>query len=250
MRKAEHLPSNAHKVPTESLRPHHHPNERDKKIVDKIYRERYKRCAEVLHYMPERDGMKVSLSSVKRTLKRYGMTRYSKFKKWHQYPPRPIPEKPCILVQIDTIHRIVGSLYVYTLLDVNSRWACTDVFEKIGAGRSVEFVRNRKTELPFLIRTLQSDHGSEFSKWFTKQMAADGIQHRHSHVRRPTDNGHVERWNRTLQEECLDRIPQDIQSYKKEIPEYLYWYNTKRPHMGLGMKSPRDILWECSQGID
>jgi len=30
--------------------------------------------------------------------------------------------------------------------------------------------------------------------------------------------------------------------YQKEIPEYLRYYNTERPHMGLGMKTPTDII--------
>jgi len=206
----------------------------------------------VIHHLLQRDGVQVSLSSVKRTLKRHGMTRYSKFKRWHVYPPRPVPENPGILVQMDTVHRVRGGLYVYTLMDVMSRWAHAEAVERIGAGVSVSFVREGKTKLPFQIQTLQSDHGSEFSKWFTKQMIADGISHRHSHVRRPTDNGHLERFNRTLQEECLDRIPDTLSACQKEIPRYLERYNTERPHMGLDMKSPLDVVRElkCSQAID
>ena len=206
----------------------------------------------MIHHLLKRDDIEVSLSSVKRTLKRYGMTRYSKWKRWHVYPSRPLPENPGILVRMDTVHRMVGHLYVYTLLDVRSRWAHAEACERIGAGRSVEFVRTGRCILPFSIRTLQTDHGSEFSKWFTRQMVADGIQHRHSHVRRPTDNGHLERFNRTLQEECLDRVPDTLAAYRREIPRYLDWYNTKRPHMGLKMQSPKDVLreYECCEAID
>ncbi|MBI4160446.1 MAG: DDE-type integrase/transposase/recombinase, partial [Candidatus Yanofskybacteria bacterium] len=38
------------------------------------------------------------------------------------------------------------------------------------------------------------DHGSEFSKWFTKVVEYSGVSHRHTRVRTPTDNGHIERF--------------------------------------------------------
>jgi transposase len=90
---------------TESSRPHHHPKELSQETISAIlkYRSRYRRCAEVIHYLLLKDGIRVSLSSVKRTLKRNNCSRYSKWKKWHKYPERPIPLKPGILVQIDTI---------------------------------------------------------------------------------------------------------------------------------------------------
>jgi len=90
-------------------------------------RAKHHRCAEVIHYQLAKEGYEVSLSSVKRTLKRHGLTYPSKWKNWHSYPPRPSIEKPGDLLEIDTIHD--GShedrLYLYTLLDVHSRWAWT-----------------------------------------------------------------------------------------------------------------------------
>jgi len=69
-----------------------------------------------------------------------------------------------------------------------------------------------------------------------------GIHHRHSRVRKPTDNGHIERFIRTLQDECLYRIPRSYRVWKQEIPEYLHYYNTERPHMGLAMKTPLEVV--------
>jgi transposase InsO family protein len=102
----------------------------------------FRRGAEVLHYLLVRDGYAVSLSSVKRTLKRNGLVYPGKWKKWHQYPPRPVPEKPGILVEMDTIvdgpH--TDRLYVYTLLDVCSRWAYAAPTDRITTHRSLWFV--------------------------------------------------------------------------------------------------------------
>lgn len=238
--------SNLLVIPTRSSRPLHHPRELSREIVSRILTLRAERnqCAEILRHRLIMAGVSVSLSSVKRVLKRHGCSRFSRWKKWHQYPPRPIPEKPGILVEIDTIHDgpHENRLYVYTLLDVCSRW--TDAFpvEKISTHHSLRFVERARDHAPFSFSTLQSDHGSEFSKWFTKRVVERGMSHRHSRVRQPNDNAHLERFNRTLQDECLSRINRTLASYRKEIPEYLRYYNTERPHMGLAMKTPLEVM--------
>lgn len=67
-------------IATESSRPRHHPKELPDEVVGRIleYRATTRRGAEFIHFLLERDRVAVSLSSVKRTLKRHGLTRYSK----------------------------------------------------------------------------------------------------------------------------------------------------------------------------
>lgn len=236
-------------IPTRSSRPWSHPQALSPEMVEKIlaYRRERNQCAEILHYRLLTDGYQVSLSSVKRTLQRNQMTRFSRWKKWHQYPPRPLAEKPGILVQIDTIHDggYEDRLYIYTLLDVCSRWAFAIPALRINTHRSLGFVTSAREIAPFSFSALQSDHGPEFSKWFTKRINERGIIHRHSRVRQPNDNAHLERFNRTIQEECISRIPRSLANWRKEIPEYLRYYNEERPHMGLQMKTPVDIIKSC-----
>jgi len=233
-------------IPTRSSRPHHHPRQLSSKIVSRILKIRAERqqCAEIIHHRLTKEGIVVSLSSVKRVLKRYGCSRYSKWKKWHQYSPRPLPEKPGILVELDSLieGRSQKRLCAYALIDVFSRWAYAEPVISPNSRRSVLFVKRAKKKIPFLLKCIQTDHGSEFSKWFTKVIEHQGIKHRHSRVRRPTDNGYVERFIRTLQNECLDRIAQSYRRWQKEIPDYLHYYNTERPHMGLNFKTPLEVV--------
>lgn len=248
IRRAGEIPSNSSLIPTRSSRPYHHPQELPLEMIQKIleYRERHKKCAFITHYFLQRDGHSVSLSSVKRTLQRYRCSRFSKWKKWHRTIPRPLAEKPGILVETDTIHdgRSGDQLYIYTLLDVYSRWAYALPSLRINTHRSLQFVERARRSAPFSFATLQSDHGSEFSKWFTTQIESRGLSHRHSRVRRPNDNAHLERFNRTIQEECIVRIPRKLIVWRKEIPEYLRYYNEERPHMGLDMKTPAEKIAE------
>ncbi len=235
-------------IPTLSSRPFSHPKALSPEIVEQVVKLRLKskRCAEVVHYELKKElGILISLSSVKRTLRRNGLIRERKWKRIHQSLPRPNTTKPGDLVELDTIHLLKPDgkrFYAYTLIDVQSRWAYAKIVERISAKRSVRFLEEAQGQAPFRFRMIQSDHGSEFSKWFTTHVQ---ITHRHSRVRRPNDNAHLERFNRTLQEECLLRVRLEPILCQRALNRYLPYYNTERPHLALGMLSPL----KCFQAI-
>lgn len=249
MRWVKRAPTNGHwakTIPTESSRPKAHPAQLSEEAVRAIVeaRQRTRRGAEFIHFMLVREGMEVSLSSVKRTLKREGLIYPSKWKKWHVYPPRPLPAAPGDLVEIDTILDGVPErrLCVYTCLDVCSRWAQAQPMAKISNWNSLNFTKAAQAAAPFKFATMQSDHGPEFAKHFTKHLAVAGIAHRHSRVRQPNDNAHLERFNRTIQEECLNRLPRKLEVWQKEVPQYIRYYNAERPHMGINWQTPEEVL--------
>lgn len=235
-------------IPTESSRPKHSPNALDKDVVSKIVAERSKRqrCAEHVYQSLKRQEVVVSLSSVKRTLDRCQMLRKrSPWKRPHDFTERPEALFAGALVQLDTIHIMApdGSrIYVYTIIDLFSRWAYAEVVEKIGAEPSVGFVRRAKRAASFKFVMIQTDNGPEFSRWFTHGILRQGIAHRHSRVRKSNDNAHVERFNRTLQEECLDHVANTVSSFKKALPEYLNYYNNERTHMGINYQIPYQLV--------
>ena len=237
---------------TLSSRPHTHPYALSRRMVNAIVTQRLKRrrCAEVIHKELAQQGIKVSLSSVKRTLQRCHLLRErSPWKRWHISEPRPFVENAGDLVQIDTIHIVTRAgerFYVYTLIDVYSRWAWAKVVSRINTHQSLRFVQEARRHAEFKFHMLQSDHGSEFSTWFTEHMLVYGMNHRHSRVRQSNDNAHVERFNRTLQEECLDIVLTQPKEFAKAIREYLPYYNNERLHLGINLKTPR----ECVQAID
>jgi len=238
---------------TESSRPHSHPNQLNRDIIHRIVQLRKEtgRCAEVLHKMIIDEGISVSLSSVKRTLKREGLIKErSPWKRYHKGFKRPKTASPGDLVQIDTVHKMVGEksrIYVYTLIDLYSRWAFARATEKMNSRKTVLFVNKAKRLFPFEFNCLQTDHGPEFSTHFSERVK---VKHRHSRVRRPNDNAHVERFNRTLQDELLDDLSVDVKTYNKKLPEYLNYYNNERLHLGINLQTPNQILSKCFQGID
>jgi transposase InsO family protein len=236
-------------IPTLSSSAHHRPNALSEEKVRAIVRTRleHNRCAEVVQKQLENGGVDVSLSSVKRTLMRTNLIRYrSPWKKWHYSLPRPRAEKPGDLLQLDTVHFQTSSgrrFYVYTIIDLYSRWAYAQVTQRISAGQSVLFLKSARKHARFDFRMVQSDNGPEFTSWFTRAVARMSIAHRHSRVRQCNDNAHIERFNRTIQEECFGtEKPVNYDRYLSLINDYLRYYNNSRLHLGLGLRTPAQFI--------
>jgi transposase InsO family protein len=234
-----------HPIPTKSSRPKSHPKELDTSIVRKIVAKRleHNRYAEAVHKELLNEGIKVSLSSVKRTLERYYLIKKrSPWKRYHPHQDRPYPLKQGDLVQLDTIHRMISEkkrLYVFTLIDVYSRCAYAKAYEKMNCARSVLFVKEAQKYLSFRFETLQSDHGPEFGRWFIDRIQR---QHRYTRIGKPNDNAHIERFNRTLQEECLDKVPNDVKLINRVLKKYLRYYNYERVHGGINYLTPIQMV--------
>jgi transposase InsO family protein len=64
-------------------------------------------------------------------------------------------------------------------------------------------------------------------------------------------NAKIERYNRTVQEEFADwrqeTMADDISQFTQELMDWLIWYNTKRPHWSLNLKSPMQYLLNLLQ---
>ncbi len=237
-----------HELPTRSSRPKTSPSALKKEIVLAIIRKRNgrRRCGQVIHQELKRDGISVSLPSVQRTLDRLGLLKKrSPWKRPHDFTERPLATRSGALIQVDTIHIMLpegGRLYIYTLIDLFSRWAYAEAVPRIGAKASARFVGRALKKAPFQFEMIQTDNGPEFSIGFTHLLVQRRIGHRHSRVRQSNDNAHIERFNRTIQEECLDHTANTLRNFKKKIPAYLKYYNAERLHMGINYQTPLEVL--------
>jgi len=231
-----------------SARPHASPQALDRQTVNQIciLRRTLNRCAPVLHAHLAELGVVVSLSSVKRTLKRRGLIRpRSKWARYRPSVPRPRVERPGDLVQTDTVHyapRNGQKVYLYTVIDVCSRLAYVEYHERIRPGLAAGVVLRAQEKAGFTFRMVQSDNGPEYSSWFTDRLTSAGIASRHSRVRRPNDNAHIERFNRTIQEECFGGLRPQAASAAWMLSEYLRYYNEARLHLGIGLSTPARIV--------
>jgi transposase InsO family protein len=232
-------------IPTKSSKPHHHPKQLNEEVISKIVslRLKTKRTSEVVHQHLLNEGIKVSLNSVRRTIDRHGlMKKRSPWKRYHPPVDRPYPLKSGDLVQIDTIHRMIDKkkrLYIFVLIDVYSRWVYAKAYGKMNGRQTIRFVNEAQRHSVFSFKMLQSDHGPEFSQWFISRIQKD---HRYTRIGKPNDNAHIERVNRTIQEECLDKLPNNVKRINCELKKYLQYYNYERLHLSLNLKTPSQFI--------
>lgn len=237
-------------LPTNSSRPHSHPKQLKKAVVERIValRHELQRCAETIWYVLKREGVRVSLASVGRVLSRAGLT-----SSWYGAPgkqrrkriPRPHIKQPGDLVQLDAIHFVDWHTrkrcYVYTLIDLKSRWAFAAYSPRLGPDLSWYFVTAAWKAAGFPFTVIQTDNGSEFGNQFEGHLTRAGITQRRIRLGRKNDNAHIERFNRTIQDECLGRWP-DPGGIPDKLQDYLVFYNTKRLHLGIQGRTPAEML--------
>ena len=87
---------------------------------------------------------------------------------------------------------------------------------------------------------LRSDNGLVFtSRAYTRMVRSYGLRQEFITPHCPQQNGLVERVIRTLKEQCVHRHRFETQQYaSRVIGEWIGFYNTRRPHQALGMKTP------------
>ena len=243
-------------VPTLASRPRTSPRAVAPHIVARVLelRTELKRCAEVVwHHLTHTDGIRISLSSVRRILRRHHCFDGARKKRVRpDNPRRPHVTKPGELVETDTIHYICPLTktrrYVYTVIDLYTRMAYAEVHPRILPGLAAKVVLHARNEFGFDFAMVQSDNGPEFGRYFEQVLARHSMLTRHTRLGRPNDNAHIERFNRTIQEECLGSYityKTTITHIQTKLDNYLEFYNFKRVHLGLQCKTPSDMLRRC-----
>ena len=215
-------------------------------------RDQLKRCAEVVwHYINSVLCIKISLSSVRRILKRYGRMRKPKYHKNRRYKgiPRPQVLAPGDLVEIDTIHLFnpisKQKRYIYTVIDLYTRMAYARVYKDLRPINSLNTIEEAERYFGFKFKMVQSDNGLEFARYFETRLESKGIKIRHTRLGRPNDNAHIERFNRTIQEECTGNYyleSEPLRQMDNKILSYIDYYNHYRVHLSLSYRTPSQML--------
>ena len=90
---------------------------------------------------------------------------------------------------------------------------------------------------------IQVDGGSEFMGDFEDECEAQALPLKVLPPRSPELNGIVERANRTVRVECWSQYRGELScaAMNQALAAYLDYYNNKRRHRSLGMKTPADF---------
>jgi transposase InsO family protein len=158
-------------------------------------------------------------------------------------PARYQVAAPGDLVQVDTADlRLLPGVVLkhFTARDVVCRWDSVDVYQRATARSAASFLDGVLERMPFPVRAIQVDGGSEFKADFERACQERDIRLFVLPPRSPKLNGCVERAQRTHKEEFyrVVDLPETIGELRQKLRAWEVVYNTRRPHQALGYQTP------------
>jgi len=161
-------------------------------------------------------------------------------------------KQPGDLVQLDTldIRPLPGVVFKhFTARDVVSRWDTLGIYSRATATTAVHFLDILAQRMPFAVRAIQVDGGSEFEAIFEEECQKRGIKLFVLPPRSPKLNGCAERANRTHTEEFYEVTDSsfELTNLRAELVEWEIIYDTVRPHQALGYITPLQFLEQWQQ---
>jgi transposase InsO family protein len=162
-------------------------------------------------------------------------------------------ERPGDLVELDTldIRPVAPRVWKqFTARDVVSRWDTLELGRRATAAAAAEVLDRLAERMPFPVRAISIDNGSEFMADFELACQARGIRLFVLPPRSPKLHGAVERANRTHTEEFYEvtTAEPELEAFQAELRAWETVYNTIRPHQALGYLTPAEFL--ASVGVD
>ena len=156
-------------------------------------------------------------------------------------------KRPGDLVQVDTldIRPLPGMVLKHsTARDVVSRWDVVEAHTRATATTAAGFLERLLERMPFPIKAIQVDGGSEFQAAFEEACRERGIRLFVLPPRSPKLNGCVERAQRTHTEEFyqVNDFSLEVASLNQELRAWERTYNTIRPHQALNYLTPQQFV--------
>ena len=176
-----------------------------------------------------------------------GSVRIISKRKKERKPKDFAANEPGDLIEIDTIVKFIYGMkrYIITAIDVKTEYSFACCYNNHGSASAKDFFKKLERVFPYRIKAVQTDNGSEFYKYFMQYLERQKVVHYWNYKGQPAKNGHVERYNRTIQEEFIDWNEiwlENADEFNKKLMDWLVWYNTKRFHWSLNLTSPVDYL--------
>src|SRR3989344_4867405 len=165
-------------------------------------------------------------------------------------------EYPGHLVALDTIERFVNGIrrYVITFEDIHTRFSFAWASSSHASLAAKEFFDLCQKVFPVEFKYVLTDNGSEFKKHFDEELRKLHLTHYHTYPKTPKMNAHIERFNRTIQEEFIDYHANELlypDIFNKRLIDYLIFYNTERVHYAFKNKmSPVGFMLSLEQSTN
>lgn len=230
-----------------SRRPHHSPTRTPPTLEQRILRLRAQRLSAVRIAW----ALGIGHSTVQRVLTRHGA---------HQLPrpARPQPrryekQRPGELLHLDVKYlpalRNARYDFEFAAVDDFSREAVVGIRTEQTSAVAAAFLEHVAAALPYRIEAVLTDNAFAFTMRhahhadrltrFQQVCAALDIRHLLLRPYAPQSNGKVERFFRTIDDECLHVRPLfTFRARSRAVEEFVWYYNHERPHLSLGGMTP------------
>lgn len=205
-------------------------------------RRKYHRCCgeKIQYFLGKEYGEKLSVSTIYRILRE----RYVLRSKWKKYCKRghvKKGEKPRESLQTDTID--LGEIFAFNAIDTFTKEASVVLKSSLDAisGRQA-----LKEHLKFFdkIDHIQRDGGPEFKAEWQDLAQRYILSIRTAKPHKKNEQAFIERFNGILRKECLGHLTykkKDLKAVQEKVNKYLDYYHNQRPHLSLGMKTPKEF---------
>lgn len=140
--------------------------------------------------------------------------------------------------------------FEYAVIDIFSRYKEAVILNQLDQDGSISALYQIIPRLPFKPIFLQTDNGLEFQKRFKKAVRDMGIDYHYIHKNTPNENALIERSFRTDEEEfffMLEKRPKHYDELRELFSEFLHEYNHERPHHGIELKTPYEVVQSMLQ---
>lgn len=196
----------------------------------------------ILSYLKRRGVLKEPVSNYVSTRKRQRSRPYAIRK-----PKDYLAKHEGDIVELDTldVRPLPGVVFKhFTAHDVVSKWDVMDVYTRASALTASKFLDTIEMRMPFPIKAIQIDGGSEFQSIFEEMCQQRGIKLFVLPPRSPKLNGGVERAHRTHTEEFYEVTYSSfvLAELRQELLKWEQVYNTVRPHQALNYLTPQKFL--------
>jgi len=195
----------------------------------------------------------VSPSTTYRLLKGYGLLdQWNTVKSSSKGEGFVQPEKPHEHWHIDIkyVNYHGTFLFLISIIDGFSRYIVNHELRMNMKEIDVEITVEKALEkFPGVKPRIISDNGSQFlSRDFAEYLKVAGLNHVRTSVNYPQSNGKIERYHRTISEECLRQKSMiNLDDASKQIQSFVDFYNNERLHSSLFYLTPLDFLSGCVQ---
>lgn len=135
--------------------------------------------------------------------------------------------------------------FEYAVIDIYSRYKEAVILNHLDQDGSILALMEILPRLPFTPDFIQTDNGLEFQGRFHIYCQERGVNHHLIHKSTPNENAVIERTFRTDEEEFffrMEKSPSNYDELRIMFADFLHWYNYKRIHLGINLKTPFEVI--------